>query len=43
MFDPFESKDVGGAIRLVTDRGAGCFACHEANAKDSDYVFSQLR
>lgn len=29
--------------RLVTDGGAGCFACHSANAKDSDYVFSKLR
>ncbi len=29
--------------RLVTDGGAGCFACHEANAKDSDFVFSKLR
>lgn len=33
-----DSKDQ----RLVTDGGAGCFACHE-QVKDSDYVFSQLR
>ena len=28
--------------RLVSDGGAGCFACHEP-AKDSGYVFSKLR
>ncbi len=33
-----DSKDQ----RLVSDGGAGCFACHE-QVKDSDYVFSQLR
>ncbi|MBL4853766.1 MAG: cytochrome P460 family protein [Robiginitomaculum sp.] len=29
--------------RLVSDGGAGCFACHEAQVKDSDYVFSKPR
>lgn len=28
--------------RLVTDAGAGCFACH-ASQKDRDYVFSAMR
>lgn len=29
--------------RLVNDGGAGCFGCHQDGAKDTDYVFSQLR
>ncbi|MBL1431876.1 MAG: cytochrome P460 family protein [Gammaproteobacteria bacterium] len=29
--------------RLVSDGGAGCYACHESNVKESDYVFSKTR
>lgn len=29
--------------RLVSDGGAGCFVCQEANVKDTDYVFSKPR
>jgi len=29
--------------RLVSDGGAGCYACHEQNASATDYVFSKTR